>query len=97
MNTLSDSLDYGAKFRTQQAEFFGPGRSGMATGLTPLYDPRHGTSTPNPPWLSGWENQDAQDVFRHSQPQGHRSAELMPVHSPASALHGNHFPSIRYT
>jgi hypothetical protein len=94
LSHISDNLDYGAKYRTQQAEIFGPSRS----GLTPLYDPRHGTSTPNPPWL-GWESQDSPDVFHHSQHQGHRQVEIMLHHSPSSAMHGNHirFPSPRYT
>jgi len=99
LNAMPNNLDYGAKYRPQQAEFFGPGRSGMGTGLTPLYDPRHETSTPNPSWLGGWESQGAHDAFHHSQHQGPRQAELVPSHGPSSAIHGNHlhFSSIRYT
>jgi hypothetical protein len=96
LNAIPDTIDYGVKYRSQQPEFFGPGRSGMGTGLTPLYDPRHGTSTPNPSWINGWETQEPQDVFHHP---GTRQSELVPNHGPSSAMHGNHlhFPSIRYT
>jgi len=95
LNTLPEGVDY-TKFRTQQADIFGPGRSGLSTGLTPLYDPRQVTSTQGTSsWLSDWETQDAQNAYQQSQ----RQAEFLPEEEPnAPAIHGNElYPlSIRF-
>ncbi len=100
LNTLPEGIDYAPKFRTQQADLFGPGRSGLSTGLTPLYDPRQVTSTQGTSsWLSDWETQDTQNAYHHQQ-HGQRQAEFLPEQGPnASAIHGNifHPPSIRFT
>jgi hypothetical protein len=97
LNTLPEGVDYTTKFRTQQADIFGPGRSGLSTGLTPLYDPRQVTSTQGTSsWLSDWETQDTQNAYHH----GQRQAEFLTEAEPnAPAIHGNnlHPFSIRST
>ncbi|KAF8149121.1 hypothetical protein B0H34DRAFT_195903 [Crassisporium funariophilum] len=63
-----DNADYSNKYRTQ-AELFGPGRSGLSTGLTPnLYDPR-----PSSSWL-GWDQQETNDNYQQHQ----RHPDLIP-------------------
>ncbi|KAF9526393.1 hypothetical protein CPB83DRAFT_858023 [Crepidotus variabilis] len=83
------SADYASKYRAQQAELFGPGRSGLGTGLTPLYDPRPGSSSSSSSWMSGWDGQDSHETY---QPQSHRTSDYVSASAPsASTLHGNHF------
>ncbi|PPQ92096.1 hypothetical protein CVT25_008262 [Psilocybe cyanescens] len=103
----TDPVDYASKYRAQaQAELFGPGRSGLGTGLTPLYDPRGGSSaaTGAAGWL-GWDNQpqpphpDSGDAYHHHQQhhpqqqphqQDHGRHADFPASSGGSAMHDKH-------
>ncbi|KAH9482002.1 hypothetical protein JR316_0006532 [Psilocybe cubensis] len=96
----ADPVDYASKYRAQaQAELFGPGRSGLGTGLTPLYDPRGGASasTGAAGWL-GWDSapqqQQGDGYHGHHQQQHHqehgRHTDMIPASSGASAMHDKH-------
>lgn len=87
--------DYPVKYRAQQPELFSTGRSGLGTGLTPLYDPRQGT---NSSWLASWETQGPHAAYAQQPQQVTRQHEYMPGRGPTTPLiHGNHPLSIGYT
>ena len=93
-NTLpSEGADYATKYRAQaQAELFGPGRSGLGTGLTPLYDPRASSANAaagSANWL-GWDQQ--QPHQQHSQPPD-PSGDPYPQHHHEHGRHQDMIPA----
>lgn len=99
MNSLPEGVDYTSKYRSQQADLFGSGRSDLPTGLTPLYDPRQIASTQGASSWLDWESQDAPNSYQQQQ-HGLRQAEFLSGQDPsASPMHGNNFHplSIRYS
>ncbi|KAF4613532.1 hypothetical protein D9613_008194 [Agrocybe pediades] len=91
----ADLGDYSSKYhRAQaQAELFGPGRSGLGTGLTPLYDPRGTSSTSasgtnSGGWLGGWDaSTTASTQQQPPQPQQQHSQQPQDQNDPYSRQH----------
>lgn len=92
----SDATDYTSKYRAQaQAELFGPGRSGLSTGLTPLYDPRASSAAAasgSAGWL-GWNQQSQQQQQHHSQPPSDTSGDPYPQHHQEHGRHQDMIPA----
>jgi uncharacterized C2H2 Zn-finger protein len=107
----ADPADYAHKYRAEaQAELFGPGRSGLSTGLTPLYDPRSAPSSAastasgsgSGGWM-GWDQQQqaegAGDGYHHQRAPHGRHPHPDTNAPSGSSMHGNHVyhSSFRYT
>ncbi|KAF8910932.1 hypothetical protein CPB84DRAFT_1762917 [Gymnopilus junonius] len=88
----SDGIDYTSKYRAQaQAELFGPGRSSLGTGLSPLYDPRasSATSTSSSAGWMGWDQQQQHQHQHHPQPPPDPSGDHYPQHHQEHGRHQN--------